>query len=289
MSIELKGISKSYNGRTVLKNLNLKINQGEFHVLLGPSGGGKTTTLSVMAGLVKPDRGSVFIGNKDVSNLSPDKRRIGYVFQDHALFPHLTVFENIAYGLRLRKVKKQEIKHRVDYYLERINITNEKNKFPRHLSGGQKQRVALARALVIKPDVLLMDEPMSSLDVMTKEIVQEELKSIQQKTGVTTIYVTHDHNEAGFLGDRISVLDNGKVNQIDSSFELFQNPGTEFRTSFVEVKNILDVSPVKTNSYEATVLINNDGLKYPVKIRVKKYPDVEREKEGNLKLKRGQV
>ena len=282
MGIILKGISKSYDGRAVLKNLNLEINQGEFHVLLGPSGGGKTTALSIMAGLIKPDSGSVLIGSRDVSNLSPDKRKIGFVFQDHALFPHLTVFENIAYGLRLRKIKEQEINCKVNYYLNGLSIAKEKDKFPRQLSGGQKQRVALARALVIEPEALLMDEPMSSLDVMTKETVRNELKSIQQKTGVTTVYVTHDQDEAAFLGDRVSVLNNGKVDQIDSPSELFHHPKTEFVARFVGVKNILKVSPVRINNHEATVLINNNGLERPIKIRVKKYPVFEIDKEINL-------
>jgi len=282
MGIILKGISKSYDGQTVLKNLNLEINQGEFHVLLGPSGGGKTTTLSIIAGLIKQDSGSVFIGKRDVSSLSSDKRRIGFVFQGHALFPHLTVFENIAYGLRLRKIKKQEIKRRVDYYLNGVSIAKEKDKFPRQLSGGQKQRVALARALVIEPEALLMDEPMSSLDAMTKERVRDELKSIQQKTGVTTVYVTHDQNEAAFFGDRVSVLNNGKVDQIDSPSELFHHPRTEFVASFVGIKNILKVSLVGTNNREAVVLINNDGLEHPIRIRVKNYPVFKKRKTMNL-------
>jgi ABC-type Fe3+/spermidine/putrescine transport system ATPase subunit len=282
MGIILKGISKSYNGRAVLKNLNLEINQGEFHVLLGPSGGGKTTTLSIMAGLIKPDSGSVFIGKRDVSSLSSDKRRIGFVFQGHALFPHLTVFENIAYGLRLRKIKKQEIKRRVDYYLNGVSIAKEKDKFPRQLSGGQKQRVALVRALVIEPEALLMDEPMSSLDAMTKETVRDELKSIQQKTGVTTVYVTHDQNEAAFFGDRVSVLNDGRLEQIDSPSELFHHPRTEFVASFVGIKNILKVSLIGTNNRKAVVLINNDGLEHPIRIRVKNYPVFKKRKTMNL-------
>ena len=282
MGIILKGISKSYDGRAVLKNLNLEINQGEFHVLLGLSGGGKTTALSVMAGLVKPDSGSVLIGARDVTSLSPNKRKIGFVFQDHALFPHLTVFENIAYGLRLRKIKEQEIKRKVDYYLTGVSIAKEKDKFPHQLSGGQKQRVALARALVIEPEVLLMDEPMSSLDAMTKETVRDELKSIQQKIGVTTVYVTHDQDEAAFFGDRVSVLNNGKVDQIDSPFDLFHHPRTEFVARFVGAKNILKVSPVKINSHETTVLINNNGQEQPIRIRVKQYPIFEKGKEINL-------
>ena len=284
MDIVLKGITKSYDGRPVLKNLNLKINQGEFHLLLGPSGYGKTTTLSVIAGLVKPDSGSVFIGGRDVTSLSPDKRKIGFVFQDHALFPHLTIFENIAYGLRLRKIKEKEINYKVDYYLNEVSIEKEKDKFPHQLSGGQKQRVALARALVIEPEVLLMDEPLNSLDVMTKEAVQDELKSIQSKTGVTTVYVTHDQAEAAFFGDRVSVLNNGKMDQVDSPSELFHHPKTEFVARFIGIKNILKVSPIKTNDHETTVLINSDGLAHPIRIRVKKYPVFEKGKEISLCL-----
>ncbi len=282
MGIVLKEISKSYDGRTVLKNLNLEINQGEFHVLLGPSGGGKTTTLSVMAGLTEQDSGSVSIGGRDVSNLSPDKRRIGFVFQDYALFPHLTVFDNVAYGLRVRRINGHEITRKVEYYLSKVSIAKEKDKFPRQLSGGQKQRAALARALVIEPEILLMDEPMSSLDAMTKETVRDELKSIQQEIGVTTVYVTHDQDEALLLGDRISVLNNGKVEQIESPSELFHHPKTEFVARFVGFKNILKVSPAGINTHEAAVLINNDGMKHPIKIRVKKYPVFEKRKTIDL-------
>ncbi len=282
MSIILKKISKSYNGREVLKNLNLEINQGEFHVLLGLNGGGKTTALSVMAGLIKPDSGSVFIGARDVTGLSPDKRKIGFVFQDHALFPHLTVFENIAYGLRVRRMKGQVISSKVEYCLKGLRLAKEKDKFPHQLSGGQKQRVALARALVLEPEALLMDEPMCSLDAMTRETVRDELKNIQQKTGVTTVYVTHDQDEAAFLGDRVSVLNNGKVDQIDSPSGLFHHPKTEFVARFVGAKNILKVSPVRINNHEAIMLIHNDGLERPVRIRVKKYPIFEKGKEISL-------
>lgn len=233
MSITLKGISKSYNRRTVLKYLNLDIKQGEFHVLLGPNGGGKTTTLSIIAGLVVPDSGSVFIGNRDVSNLSPDKRKIGFVFQDHALFPHLTVFENIAFGLRVRKVEEEMIHQKVDYCLKSIGLSRERDNLPGRLSGGQKQRVAFARALIIEPEVLLMDEPMSNLDAIAKKTMRDELKCIQQNTGVTTVYVTHDQDEAAFFGDSISMLNNGMVRQISNPSEMFHHFETEFVSRFV--------------------------------------------------------
>ena len=282
MSIVLKEISKSYDGRTVLNNLNLEINQGEYHVLLGPSGGGKTTTLSVMAGLTEQDSGSVSISGRNVSNLSPGERKIGFVFQDHALFPHLTVFDNVAYGLRVRRIKGHEMTGKVEYYLSKVSIEKEKDKFPHQLSGGQKQRVALARALVIEPEILLMDEPMSSLDAITKEKVRDELKSIQQEIGVTTVYVTHDQDEAAFLGDRVSVLNNGRVEQIESPSELFYHPKTEFVARFVGAKNILKVHVIEINQHEAVVQVNNGGLCQSVKIRVKKYPIFEKGKEINL-------
>ncbi|MBW2568192.1 MAG: ABC transporter ATP-binding protein, partial [Deltaproteobacteria bacterium] len=231
-----------------------------------------------MAGLTEQDSGSVSIGGRDVSNLSPDKRRIGFVFQDHALFPHLTVFDNVAYGLRVRRLKGHEITRKVEYYLSKVSIAKEKNKFPGQLSGGQKQRVALARALVIEPEILLMDEPMSSLDFMTKETIRNELKSIQQDVGVTTVYVTHDQSEAVLLGDRVSVLNNGKVEQIESPSELFYHPKTEFVARFIGIKNILKVSLIGINNHEATVQINNNCPEYPIRIRVKKYPIFEKRK-----------
>ena len=289
MGISLKEISKSYNSRVVLKNLNMEINKGEFHVLLGPSGGGKTTMLCVIAGLIRQDRGAVFIGGRNVSGLPPEKRRIGFVFQDYALFPHLNVFNNVAYGLRAKNVEESRINRKVNSYLSKLSIERERDKFPSQLSGGQKQRVALARALIIEPEVLLMDEPMSSLDPLTKETTRDELKSIQQKIGMTTIYVTHDQSEAVLLGDRVSVLNDGKIEQIESSSEIFYHPKTEFVAHFVGIENILKVFPIEINNHEAIVLINNDRLKDPIRIRVKKYPLFEKGKTINLCIHPGKI
>ena len=282
MGIALKKISKSYNGRAVLKNLNLEINKGEFHVLLGPSGGGKTTILSVIAGLIRQDTGDVLIGKRNVSNLSPEKRRIGFVFQDYALFPHLTVFDNVAYGLRVKNVEESKINRKVDYYLSKVTIENEKDKFPHQLSGGQKQRVALIRALITEPEILLLDEPMSNLDALTKETTGNELKSIQQEMEMTTVYVTHNQDEAVLLGNRVSVLNHGEIEQIEAPDELFYHPKTEFVARFVGAKNILKARVIEINQHEAVVQVNNDGLGQPVKIRVKKYPIFEKGKEINL-------
>ncbi len=282
MGIVLKEILKSYNGQAVLKNLNLEVHEGEFHVLLGPSGSGKTTILAVIAGLTKQDKGDVLIGNRNVNSLSPDKRRIGFVFQDYALFPHLSVFDNMAYGLRVKKVKESKIRKRVGHYLSKVDIEREKDKFPHQLSGGQKQRVALIRALVTKPKILLMDEPMSNLDSLTKETMGDELKSIQKEMGMTTIYVTHNQGEAVLLGDRVAVLNRGKIEQVESPDELFNHPKTEFVARFVGAKNVLKVSVVEIKEHEAVVYVNNERLVQPFKIRVKKYPILEKGKVINL-------
>ena len=282
MGIVLKKISKSYNGSTILKNLNLKINTGEFHVLLGPNGSGKTTLLSVIAGLTKQDEGNILIRNRNVSSLPPEKRKIGFVFQDNALFPHLTVFDNVAYGLRVRKVKKNRINRKVDYYLSKVRLEKEKNKFPHALSGGEKQRVALIRALVTDPEILLLDEPMSSLDVLTKETIVNELKSIQQEIGMTTVYVTHNQDEAVLLGDRVSVLNQGKIEQMGSPDELFYHPKTKFVARFVGIKNILNVSVIEIRQHEVSVRINNGYSNQPMLFKVRKYPIFEKGKEINL-------
>ena len=282
MGIVLKEILKSYNGQAVLKNLSLEVHEGEFHVLLGPSGSGKTTILAIIAGLTKQDKGDVLIGNRNVNSLPPEKRRIGFVFQDYALFPHLNVFDNMAYGLRVKKVKESKISERVGYYLSKLDIEREKDKFPHQLSGGQKQRVALIRALITEPKILLMDEPMSNLDSLTKETMGDELKSIQKEMGMTTIYVTHNQGEAVLLGDRVAVLNRGKIEQVESPDELFNHPKTEFVARFVGAKNVLKVSVVEIKEHEAVVYVNNERLVQPFKIRVKKYPILEKGKVINL-------
>lgn len=211
MELYLHNTFKRYPNRTVLDNLNIRIGSGDFHVLLGESGCCKSTLLSIIAGLVRQDRGDVLMGNDNVTHWPPEKRKIGFVFQDYALFPHLTVFENIAYGLRVQNVGNGRIIEKVDGYLRKVNIEEEKQKYPHQLSGGQKQRVALARALVNHPKILLMDEPMSNLDPVTKEKVCVELRQIQEETGVTVLYVTHNQQEAAQLGTHISLLDEGKI------------------------------------------------------------------------------
>ncbi|QTA79594.1 putative ABC transporter, ATP-binding protein [Desulfonema limicola] len=211
MKLELKGICKTYKDQVILDNLNICVNSGDIHVLQGKSGSGKTTILSITAGLIKQDKGLVIIGNQDVSNWPPEKRRIGFVFQDYALFPHLSVFENIAYGLKVQGLNKNKIIDKVRFYLNKVNIENEKDKFPHQLSGGQKQRVALARTLITKPEILLMDEPVSNLDSFTKDKIIREFQKIQQELRITVVYVTHNKKEAVLLGSTFSFLNKGKI------------------------------------------------------------------------------
>ena len=289
MELILKNIEKAYHGRTVLAGLNLSVAKGEFHVLLGPSGCGKTTALSIIAGLVKPDHGQVVIGGKDVGHLPPGGRRIGFIFQDYALFPHLTVFENIAYGLGVKRMKKNRIRERVAHYLKRVNLEDLKDHFPHQLSGGQKQRTALARALVQEPEVLLMDEPMSNLDVLTKKKIGSELKALQKETGTTAIVVTHNQEEAFFLGNTVSVLNSGRIEQIDLAADLFDHPRTEFVARFLGTNNIIRTSVAALTPGEAILHVNPDGPKTLISIRARRYPLFEKRKSVNLCLHPGKI
>ncbi|MDY6988602.1 MAG: ABC transporter ATP-binding protein [Thermodesulfobacteriota bacterium] len=289
MTIVLKNIQKAFKGREVLKDLNLEVANGDFHVLLGPSGSGKTTVLSIMAGLMKQDHGQVFIGRKDVSRLSPADRGVGFVFQDYALFPHLTVFENIAYGLRVRKLEQGRIEARVEDYLRRVNLQKEKEKLPNQLSGGQKQRVAVARALVQDPQILLMDEPMSSLDPLTKERIGCELKAMQEETGMTTIYVTHNQEEAHLLGNTVSILNHGRIEQAERAENLFDHPKTEFVARFLGANNILKVSVTMLEAQEAIMHVHHEKMKRPFPMRVRRYPIFEKRKEMELCIHPGKI
>jgi len=280
MSVVLENITKNFGNQVVLNDLSLEVKKGEFHVILGPSGEGKSTLLSIIAGLIKPDKGKIWIDNELVNDLPPQKRHIGFVFQDFALFPHLTVFENVAYGLKVRRIENNELKERVLFYLKMVGLDKYKDKYPSELSGGQKQRVALARALVIEPKVLLLDEPLSHVDAWQREKLREDLKQIQQKTGITTIYVTHDQLEARLLADRVSVLHQGRIEQTEPPEDVFYQPKTNFVAHFVGVTNILNGS-VKE--------INDKNVKYQIAdsaiiITVKKYPIFEKKKDIPLCL-----
>lgn len=244
--IDLKDIQIKYGDFIAMDNLNLHINEGEFFSFLGPSGSGKTTVLNTLVGFLNPSKGSIWIDNKDVTKLSIEERKIGIVFQSYALFPTMNVYENIAYGLRVKKVAKQEIDARVKDIAKRVDLTDEQlQKKVSELSGGQQQRVAIARALVVQPKILCLDEPLSNLDAKLRVKLRLELKKLQKEFKITTIYVTHDQEEALTLSDRMAIFDNGNLQQVGTPKEVYQNPATEFVQNFIGETNRLDGSLCK--------------------------------------------
>jgi len=278
--IELVNITKKFENRVVLNDISLSVGDNEIMVLLGPSGCGKTTLLKIIAGLMRQDSGDIVLNNRVINDLPPQKRNVGFVFQDYALFPHKNVFENIAFGLRIRKLSEREIKSRVFETMKTLEIEHLKDKKISQLSGGQKQRVALARALVIDPDVLLLDEPLSALDPVLREKLREELKSILKNVGVAGIYVTHDLAEAMILGDHVAIMNEGEIQQIGTPDEIFYHPRTEFAARFVGVRNILKGHVIEFNNDEAIIEVTS--VPTPFRIRAVKYPIFERKKIVHL-------
>ena len=245
-------------------NLSLTIEPGEFVTLLGPSGCGKTTTLRMIAGFETPTSGSIILDGKDLASLSPDKRPMGMVFQSYALFPHMTVFDNVAYGLRVKKMTKDQIRAEVAEVLKIMNLEHLANRAPNQLSGGQQQRVALARAMVIKPKVLLFDEPLSNLDAKLRAQMRIEIRSIQRRLGITSIFVTHDQDEAMALSDRIVVMRNAVVEQSGTPDEIYRRPSSVFVADFIGRSNFLAVENVKKwRTKEADVTVAGKDLTVP--------------------------
>jgi putative spermidine/putrescine transport system ATP-binding protein len=232
-SLTLDGLTKSYGDVAVVKSVSLEVRDGEFLVLLGPSGCGKTTTLRMIAGFVPPSGGSIRIGDQDITRLPPWKRNAGLVFQSYALFPHMTVAQNVAFGLEMRKAARSEVGPRVAEALRLVRLDGYGERYPRQLSGGQQQRVALARALVIRPDVLLLDEPLSNLDAKLRLQVRLEIRALQQQTGLTTVMVTHDQEEALTMADRLVVMSDGAVRQVGTQSDLYERPADLFVADFV--------------------------------------------------------
>ncbi len=238
--VELKNISKSFDGENVLSDVSLYINDKEFITLLGPSGCGKTTTLRIIGGFETPDEGDVCFDGVRINDVPPYKRHINTVFQKYALFPHLNVYDNIAFGLRIAKVREEEIKERVDEMLKLVNLRGFERRNVSLLSGGQQQRVAIARALINKPKVLLLDEPLGALDLKLRKDMQVELKNIQTQTGITFIYVTHDQEEALSMSDTIVVMAEGKIQQIGTPTDIYNEPVNAFVADFIGESNIID-------------------------------------------------
>ncbi|HEX7405337.1 MAG TPA: ABC transporter ATP-binding protein, partial [Candidatus Nanopelagicaceae bacterium] len=229
----LGGLTKVLGGRVIIDNLNLVVKKGEMVSLLGPSGCGKTTTLRMIAGFLIPDKGDILLNGKDVTTLGPEKRPSAMVFQNYALWPHMTVFGNVAYPLKVRKLSKPEIEKRVNAALNLVNLMHHKDSRPSQISGGEQQRVALARALVQEPEILLLDEPLSNLDAKLRVKVREDIRDLQRRLGITTVIVTHDQDEALSISDRIAVMNDGRIEQFSTPQELYDRPETEYVANFI--------------------------------------------------------
>lgn len=240
--LSLHDVSVAYGQNTILKDLNLAVEKGELLSLLGPSGCGKTTTLRLIAGFLQAKTGQFLFNAKDYTRVPINKRHFGFVFQNYALFPHLTIFDNVAFGLRLRKMDKKTIEKKVNAILQVVNLTGFEKRFPAELSGGQRQRVAIARALVIEPDLLLFDEPLSNLDANLRITMREEIRRIQQDLGITAIYVSHDQEECFSISDKVAILNHGVIEQIDQPKTIYQYPKTEFVAQFIGFKNFITCS-----------------------------------------------
>ena len=259
-SVELVDVTKRYGNVEAVRSLDLEIARGEFFTLLGPSGCGKTTTLRVIAGFEEPNSGSVLIDGANVDGIPPFRRPTNTVFQSYALFPHLSVEENVAFGLKRKRAPKDEIRKRVGEELERVGLGSEAKRKPRQLSGGQQQRVALARALVNRPSVLLLDEPLGALDLKLRKRLQVELKEIQRDVGITFVYVTHDQEEALTMSDRIAVMSDGVVEQIADPEEVYERPATSFVAGFIGVSNLLPGEVLNANGSGRAVRLDSGAI-----------------------------
>lgn len=237
--IELKNISKSFGDNVILENFDFKVKKDEFLTILGPSGCGKTTILRLIGGFEEPDEGQILFNGEDITNKEAYERRINTVFQKYALFPHMNVFDNIAFGLKIKKMDKKVIKEKVSEVLKLVNLSGFENREIESLSGGQQQRIAIARALVNEPDVLLLDEPLGALDLKLRQAMQIELKRIQKSVGITFIYVTHDQEEALSMSDTVVVLNNGEIQQMDSPINIYNEPKNAFVADFIGESNII--------------------------------------------------
>ena len=249
--IEIKNINVSYGSNHVLKEVSLNIENKDFYTFLGPSGCGKTTLLRLIAGFEKSSSGELFIDGKEVSNLNPWERDVGMVFQNYALWPHMTVYKNVSFGLEEKKIDKKEIKSRVDEVLELVDLKDLSGRYPFQLSGGQQQRVALARTLVVKPKVLLLDEPLSNLDAKLRVQMRKELQDLHKKIGITSIFVTHDQEEANSMSTNLAILNEGVVQQVGKPVDLYNNPENIFVANFLGTTNVID-GTFKNNDFTSS-------------------------------------
>jgi spermidine/putrescine ABC transporter ATP-binding subunit len=254
LALQLVELCKRFRGVVAVDRLTLQVEAGEFVSLLGPSGCGKTTTLRMIAGLQTPDAGRILLGDQDITYQPPEKRNLGMVFQDYALFPHMTIEANVAFGLQMRRLPRDTVRNKVGKALELVRLSGLQGRYPRQLSGGQQQRVALARALVVEPQLLLLDEPLSNLDAKLRQQMRVELKLIQSEVGITTVFVTHDQEEALTLSDRIAVMRDGRLVQIGTPIETYENPQDSFVASFLGQENFFEGTVTSANGRESHVL-----------------------------------
>jgi spermidine/putrescine ABC transporter ATP-binding subunit len=261
--VELRDVGKNFNQLALLKDINLSVKRGEFFTILGPSGSGKTTILRIIMGFENPTSGEILVRDESVTNQPPHKRNIGMVFQSYALFPHLTIFENIAFSLKIRKNNKKKIIDRVTSMLELVGLQGYENRYPKNLSGGEQQRVALARALAFEPNILLLDEPLGALDRQLRDKMCNEIKIIQKRLRTTTIYVTHDQEEAFALSDRIAVIRRGVIQQVGTPEELYKYPKNLFIANFIGITNILKGIIIETGN-DYSVIRTDLGLRFRV-------------------------
>jgi len=261
--LKLNNLTKKFDELFAVDDVSFNINSGEFFSILGPSGCGKSTTLRMIAGFVMPTNGEILLGDNNITYVAPEKRNIGFVFQNYAIFPHMNVFDNIAFGLKMRDVNKSLIVEKVKSSLEQVNLLGFENRFQRELSGGEQQRVALARVLVTEPQILLLDEPLSALDKKLREEMKIWIKELQKKLQITTVYVTHDQSEALTMSDRIAIMDKGKISQIGTPKEIYEKPSNKFVADFIGISNFLPLEKKSVSGNEIEVVFRDKIFKIP--------------------------
>ena len=251
--VQINKLTKKFEDNVAVNVIDFKINSGEFFSILGPSGCGKTTTLRMIAGFVMPTAGEIFIGNNDITFQAPEKRNIGFVFQNYAIFPHMNVFENISFGLKMRNIDQKQINEKVKIALEQVNLIGYETRYQRELSGGEQQRVALARVLVTEPQILLLDEPLSALDKKLREEMKIWIKELQKKLKITTVYVTHDQSEALTMSDRIAIMNKGNISQIGTPDDIYEKPQNTFVADFIGTSNFINLKLINSSSGKSKV------------------------------------
>ena len=251
--VEINKLTKKFDDNVAVNGIDFKINSGEFFSILGPSGCGKTTTLRMIAGFVMPTQGEIFIGSNDITFQAPEKRNIGFVFQNYAIFPHMNVFENISFGLKMRNIDQKAINERVKIALDQVNLIGYETRYQRELSGGEQQRVALARVLVTEPQILLLDEPLSALDKKLREEMKIWIKELQKKLKITTVYVTHDQSEALTMSDRIAIMNKGNISQIGTPDDIYEKPKNTFVADFIGTSNFINLKLLNTTNGKSKV------------------------------------